>query len=208
MSSLVPAGYGDVGPLPSSLAEVDEELRTSRALRRAVLVGHRERLFRDANPGYGRGGDRRSAAYREETKAQKLQFDFMADVAAVTGLRERSIYRCLRIAKLPPSVITRIGCIGIADSEGELYRLASLGGGDLAYAVDALTRKDDPAETVAAALAGRDPDSGRLDDLKGAGWDELNALWAGLSEDLKLLFLAALRETGELGRLLGQLEPR
>lgn len=142
--------------LEAELAEVDENLmrRELSALDRAVFLAKRKAIYEQLHPGaaHGRapkGKDRKLATFSAIPS-------FRAETAARLGLDETSINRIVRRAELVrdnPGLHMALSRSPVADSGAELDRLLEQPADTRAKLVEALTRAEKPARSVAAAIS-------------------------------------------------------
>lgn len=140
------------------LAEIDENLlrHDLSPLDRAAFVGRRREIFETTHGRVRRGGDRKSESVEFEGGNQRLKFSlwsFSEETKARTGLGDAALKRALSIAKIAPDLRARLAGTVMALKEGELYALSRQAPERQAQAVELLCAEEDPAPTVADAVA-------------------------------------------------------
>jgi len=148
-----------VDPTNRRLREIDENLirRELTALDRARFLAERKRIYEQLNPGARHGGDRRS-----DQAANLATWSFAADVAEKTGLSERTVRRaCELAAKLSPEVVDRVAFSELADNQAALEALAKQPPERQLAVIKLMFREEDPARSVADALARLDGKSAK-----------------------------------------------
>ena len=141
----------DGSPDEIRLMELDENLARAEltALDRARFLAAREGIRRRRTGG-SHGGDRRSAAFRDQ--AEKIAAWSAASDPA--GLSERTVRRAVRIAEgLDAEVAAAIEGTPIADREGDLHRLAGLSSGRQRAVLRAWEAEDPRPARLAGAFA-------------------------------------------------------
>ena len=139
----------------SRLRQIDENLMRHdlNALDRAVFLAERKTIYEARNPDAKKGGDRRSAAARNQTGTMPV-WSFSADAAAKTGLDETTIRRAVRIAEnIAAPLRKRLAGTAIAKNQGDLLALAKLEPEEQPAIVDLVTRAENPLPTIRAAVA-------------------------------------------------------
>jgi len=147
----IEANIVEADPVRRRLREIDENLirRELTALDRARFLAERKRIYEELNPGARHGGDRRS-----DQAANLATWSFASDVADKTGLSERTVRRaCELAAKLSSEVVDRIAFSELANNQAALEALAKQPAARQLDAVKLLLREEDPAKSVADALA-------------------------------------------------------
>lgn len=151
----------DPSPDELALVEVDENLVRAELtpLARGRFVARREELRRKLHPEVRRGGDRKSAEYREKSKLRKPDFDFppgpafLEETASKTGLSTTTLARASRIGKrILPELQDALEDTPIARREDDLYRLAGLPEAEQRRALERLREADEPPERLAALV--------------------------------------------------------
>lgn len=140
----------DGSPDEIRLMELDENLARAEltALDRARFLAAREGIRRRRG-GRSHGGDRRSAAFRDQ--AEKIA---AWSGASDAGPSERTVRRAVRIAEdLDPKVAEAIRGTPIADREGDLHRLAGLLPGEQTAVLRAWEAEDPRPARLAGAFA-------------------------------------------------------
>ena len=140
----------DGSPDEIRLMEIDENLARAEltALDRARFLAAREGIRRRRG-GRSHGGDRRSAAFRDQ--AEKIA---AWSGASDAGPSDRTVRRAVRIAEdLDPGVAEAIRGTPIADREGDLHRLAGLLPGEQMAVLRAWEAEDPRPDRLAGAFA-------------------------------------------------------
>ena len=136
------------------LREIDENLirHELTALDRARFLAERKRLYELLHPP-SKGG--RPSKNRRQLGDSFAAPRFSADAAERTGLSERAVQRAVRLSKqLAPDAAAILASLPIADSEAELFRLATRTG-ETQVAAAGMLKGDqlpEPARTVAEAV--------------------------------------------------------
>ena len=114
---------GDATALVASITSALKATTPPKALERAAALHIWKRTWEKEHPGSRRGGDRRSATYREEDQSAKFAFWFFA--AKTTGLAERAIQMDIALAEdLGPTYIRAFWTSPIADNAVALRDVA------------------------------------------------------------------------------------
>jgi ParB family chromosome partitioning protein len=145
----------DLGPIEARLAEIDENLmrRELSELDRAVFLAERAALWEALHPETGRGGDRRSLRYQTDKFVRLIGSSFAEETARKTGLTPRHIRRALARARLEPELRAALAPTRWADHGATLDALLREPPERRRALVEALTRADAPAASLAAARA-------------------------------------------------------
>ena len=143
----------DADPAECQLIEIDENLARAEntPLDRARFLAVRKRLDTAA----GRGGDRKSAAFRARRRSATGEGagGYAEEAAAQTGLAPRTIRRAVAIGDALTEDEARVlAATPIARRESDLYRLARLAPRQRRRAVAAIAKADPPPRTLAQVL--------------------------------------------------------
>jgi len=134
------------------LAEIDENLCRAELTMfdRAAFLAERDHVWKCLNPEAGKGRAGAKARWHHATE----NFSFASGIADKVGLDERSIRNDVKMWRaLSPDSRTRIPGTWLADHQGQLKALSKLGPDLQADVLAVLLRDDDPAASIAAALA-------------------------------------------------------
>jgi ParB family chromosome partitioning protein len=146
----------DLGPIQARLAEIDENLmrRELSELDRAVFLAERAALWEALHPEIGRGGDRRSLRYQTDKFVRLIGAESFAEqTAQKVGLSPRHIRRALARARLEPELRAALAPTRWADHGATLDALVRETPERRRALVEALTRAEAPAPSLAAARA-------------------------------------------------------
>ena len=149
--------------LQAQLLEIDENLirRGLSELDRAFFLAKRKSLYLAMYPQTGRGGDRKSGRkdQTEESSVWSPATSFADDVAAKIGLSGRQIRKFVSRAGLGEEVKALLAPTRWADHGATLDGLLKLAPAKRLAAAAALSRADNPARSLAAAISETDPRS-------------------------------------------------
>lgn len=140
-------------PDEARLVEIDENLmrRELDPLDRAVFLAERKAVWERMHPETAHGGDRKSRKNKGENQVAMIATRFSKDVAARTGLSERSVRMACQIAaELGPDAIARLRTTPLAGNQSQLLLLAKMDADARAAAIEAAVAAK--SMTVSAAL--------------------------------------------------------
>ncbi len=135
------------------LVEIDENLvrRELDPLDRMVFLSERKSVWERMHPETAHGGDRKSRKNKGENQVAMIATRFSKEVAARTGLSERSVRMACQIAaELGPDAIARLRATPLAGNQSQLLLLAKMDADARAAAIEAAVAAK--ALTVSAAL--------------------------------------------------------
>lgn len=122
----------DVDKLEARLIEIDENVARHElnALDRALFLLERKRLYEEKR-GLERGGDRKSAKFKEKINSESFRIDFSErfteDAAKRTGYSESAIQKAITLARrLDKDAIAAIRGTPLENNQNELFQLAEL----------------------------------------------------------------------------------
>lgn len=149
----IPAIIRDLSKDEARLVEIDENLmrRELDPLDRAVFMAERKAVWERMYPETAHGGDRKSRKNKGENQVAMIATRFSKDVAARTGISERSIQMACRIyAELGPDAIARLRSTPLAGNQAQLLLLTKMDAQRRSAAIEAAVAAK--ASTVSAAL--------------------------------------------------------
>lgn len=195
----IPAAFVTGDKLKSRLMEIDENLfrRELNPLDRAVFLAERKSIHEALHPETRHGGDRKSVDFLVGNQSAIIAF--RSETAEKLGISVRAVSLSMEIMKIAPDVRAKLVGTPIAEVQKELLALARLGPDMQRKAIKALLREDDPAASVAQAVAEieghRTPEPDPL--------AKMIALWGRIDLKTKRRFFAHLKDTDELSKLVG-----
>lgn len=124
----------DMDALEARLIEIDENVARHElnALDRALFLLERKEVYEKIRAGaLGRGGDRKSAKFKEKINSESFRIDFSErfseDAAKRTGYSESAIQKAITLARrLDRDAIESIRGTPLEDNQNELFQLAEL----------------------------------------------------------------------------------
>ena len=151
----IDAIVSDANEQQAKLLEIDENLmrRELSQLDRAVFLVERQRVWEELHPETAHGKAKKSKGLEKTTSLSSFAESFTAATAAKLGVDVRTIQRAVARAKIDPHVRAQLAAHPVADSGAELDKIAAQPVLMQAKIAVALTRADNPARSVAAALA-------------------------------------------------------
>jgi len=176
---------------------------TLTMLERAVALADLRRIYTRLHPETKRGGDRKSADFKQEN--QSANFAFCSAVVARSEIKRRAILQSAAIGDgLAASVIERLRGSAIEDNQRELELLSRQAARLQVKIVGLLLQAENPARTVAEAI-------GRIEGRTAADAQQkaLSALvdrWGRMPKAARRAWVMALPEdqADELAGLLAQ----
>lgn len=142
----------DGSKIECELLEIDENLmrRELSALDRAVFLAKRKKLYEELHPETAKPGAR---AIADKNVRNVGLATFAKETAEKVGLSDRHIRRALKRARIEPELRARLATTRWADHGATLDALARAEPARRRALVEALTRAESPAASLAAARA-------------------------------------------------------
>jgi ParB family chromosome partitioning protein len=133
------------------LLEIDENLmrRELSALDRAVFLAERKRVYEELHPETRQGENRRTDKFVRTVGVTS----FAKETAEKLGLSDRHIRRAIKRSRIEPELRARLATTRWADHGATLDALARAEPATRRRLVEALTRAEAPAASLAAARA-------------------------------------------------------
>ncbi|QDY99093.1 ParB N-terminal domain-containing protein [Nitratireductor mangrovi] len=138
-----------------TLREITENLarRELSVLDRSVDIARWREVYEATNTIAGRGRPKKRTDADDEEKSRKFATLFSEVAQKTLGVRRDSIFRALRIARIPAAVRDRIALHAIADNQSELLLLAGEAPERQEQIAALLTGDPPKAATVGEAIA-------------------------------------------------------
>lgn len=162
-----------------TLREITENLarRELSVLDRSVDIARWREVYEATNTIAGRGRPKKRMVANDEEKSRTFATLFSEVAQRTLGVRRDSIFRALRIARIPAAVRDEIALHPIADNQSELLLLAGESPERQAQIAAMLTGKPTKASNVAEAIAALDHVPTRS---RPARWEKLSSAFSRL----------------------------
>lgn len=188
--------------LEARMLEVDENLlrRELSELDRAVFLAERKAIYEALFPETGHGKAPKSK--EEENFRFPGRESFAAETAKKLGVSDRQVRTYLMRARIEPELRARLAASRWADHGATLDALAKAAPAIRAKLVAALTREEEPARNIAAALAEVEP---RLNPQRSADDEHLARLmtaWRKAPKRARDMFLGHLMSSDAAAQAL------
>lgn len=186
----IPAIVRELTVDEARLVEIDENLmrRELDPLDRAVFLAERKAVWERMYPETAHGGDRKSRARKGENQVAMIATRFSKDVAARTGLSERSVRMACQIyAELGPEAIAKLRSTPLAGNQAQLLLLARMDADSRRAAIEAAVAAKTPTVKAALRSVGL---GGATPDMAEAQYRKLVELWGRAGAKVRRRFLA------------------
>ncbi len=186
----IPAIVRDLTADEARLVEIDENLmrRELDPLDRAVFMAERKATWERMHPETAHGGDRKSRARKGENQVAMIATRFSKEVAARTGLSERSVRMACQIAaELGPAAIARLRATPLASNQAQLLLLARMSPEGRTAAIEAAVAAKSPTVKAALRSVGL---GGPTPDVAEGQFRKLCELWDRSGAKVRRRFLA------------------
>lgn len=139
----------------ADLLEIDENLLRQELsqLDRSVFLARRQQIWERLYPDTAHGKARKGRTGQKTTGLSFMPETFTAATARSLGLDQRSVQRAIARARIAEDVRDMIAHHPVANSGSQLDQLVALPVAEQRRVAQALTRADNPARSIAAALA-------------------------------------------------------